>query len=105
MFKHYLKSALRHFRQQKSTTAINVACLSLGLICFVFAWGIHSYLTQADSGHEGSDRLYVVTERIAITTTGTSYPRTAVAAWPVADYLRADFPQIDVARASTDEEI
>ncbi|HTE43156.1 MAG TPA: ABC transporter permease, partial [Steroidobacteraceae bacterium] len=105
MLNHYLITALRHFRQHKVTTGINVACLSLGLLCFVFAYGIHSYLTRSDNYQPNSQRLFVLTEKISIVGTDIAYPSTPSAAWVAADYLKAELPHLQVARASMDSEV
>jgi putative ABC transport system permease protein len=105
MFNHYLSTALRHFRQHRVATAINVLCLALGLTCFICAWGMYSYLTQADHGHSNAPRLHVLTERVFVPGTAMDYPATPSVAWPVADLLAAEHPELTIARATMDEEI
>jgi putative ABC transport system permease protein len=105
MFKHYLTTALRHFRQHKTTTTINVVCLAFGLTCFICAWGIYAYLTQSDRDHANAERLHVFTERVFVPGTELSYPATPSVAWSVADLFAAEHPDLKIARASMDEEI
>jgi len=90
MFKHYLTTALRHFRQHLVTTSINVACLALGLTCFLAAWGVTAYYSQSDSHHELAARTYVMT-----TKQSDSGFTMNVSPWLLAEHLRADFPQLE----------
>jgi putative ABC transport system permease protein len=95
MFKHYLTTALRHFRQQRVTTGINVACLALGLACFILAWGMVAYFEKADSYHARAERTHFVTARMSAS------PFTLVTTpWILAETLKAEFPQLEsVARS------
>ena len=96
MFKHYLQTALRHFRQHKVTTAINVACLSLGLTCFVLAWATGAYLGEMDSHQVRAARTFIVAPQAFGVSSQVRSP------WALADHLRNDFPQLEsVARLST----
>lgn len=100
MFVHYLVTALRHFRRHKVTTVINVACLAMGLACFVLAWGATAYYEKADSYHERAKRTYFVTshQKGGFTLPGSP--------WVLADALRAEFPQLEfVARSLASEEL
>jgi putative ABC transport system permease protein len=106
MITHYLSTALRHFRRHKLTTAINLASLSLGLVCFVVAFALTEYFWQSDRHHANGARIYAVTERIHVPGTDVNYPAMPNTAWPVAEYLRADFPQLaGIARASMAAEV
>jgi putative ABC transport system permease protein len=106
MFTHYLSTALRHFRRHTLTTAINVASLALGLICFITAFAFTQYLRESDRHQRNADRLYAITERIYVPGTEVSYPTLTYAAWPTANYLKTDFPQLEaVVRASTSGEV
>jgi putative ABC transport system permease protein len=87
---HYLSTALRHFRRHKLTTAINVLCLTLGLMCFVVAWGTVSYFEQRDRYHANADRTYFMTW------SEQARPREQLTgAFLLAPQLRADFPELD----------
>src|SRR5688572_12326956 len=90
MLKHYLSTALRHFRQHKFSTAINVACLALGLACFVFAWGVATFFGRSDYYHERADRTFIFTTQES----GSSFAMN-VSPWLLAEHLRADFPQLE----------
>jgi putative ABC transport system permease protein len=89
MFKHYLTTALRHFRRYKSTTAINVACLALGLACFILAWSIVAYFGEMDRYHSRAARTYVVAPQSGGVSTQVRSP------WALAEYLKADYPQLE----------
>jgi hypothetical protein len=60
MFKHYLTTALRHFRLHKVTTSINVVCLAIGLSCFLAAHWLVTSARSADTYFSNSDRIFVV---------------------------------------------
>jgi putative ABC transport system permease protein len=90
MFKHYLQTALRHFRQHKLSTAVNVACLALGLTCFVVAWGFTAYYDKSDYYHERAARTHILTT----TESGSNFTMN-VSPWLVAEHLRVDFPQLE----------
>jgi putative ABC transport system permease protein len=106
MFHHYLNASVRHFRRHKLTTAINIASLALGLICFIMAYALTQYLRESDRHHRNADRLYAITERLYVPGTEVSYPTVAFATWPLADYLKTEFPQLEaVVRASRSAEV
>jgi putative ABC transport system permease protein len=95
MFKHYLITALRHFRQHKVTTSINVVCLTIGLVCFLAIYAMITYISSGDKHFANSDRIYFLQQgaKSMVASTFSS----AVAA----QYLKADFPQLEtVARAT-----
>jgi putative ABC transport system permease protein len=100
MFNHYLTTALRHFRQHRLTTAINIVCLTGGLVCFL---AVHWWITSSRSGDgyfPNADRIVVLTQA-SRSDSGFSLER-PVTAWKALDYLRADFPEIDVIARATD---
>ena len=90
MFKHYLQTALRHFRQHKLTTSINVICLTLGLASFMGAWGVAAYYSKSDWYHERAARTYVMT-----TKPSDSGITMNVNPWLLGEHLRTSFPQIE----------
>jgi putative ABC transport system permease protein len=99
MFTHYLSTALRHFRQHKLTTGINVACLALGLTCCVLAWGTAAYYGKSDAYHAQAARTYLITaKKSSLNLTLQSTP------WRLAEHLRAEFPELTVAHARFPQE-
>jgi putative ABC transport system permease protein len=102
MFERYLKTAFRHFIRHKTTTAINVACLALGLTCFVVAWGATAYYRQMDSYHSKASLTYALTSVDSRNGGSITLP---INPWPLAEHLRAEYPQLyAVTRASLPQE-
>jgi hypothetical protein len=101
MFKHYLTTALRHFTRHKATTAINIACLSAGLLCFMFALGVVNFLDGSDRHHSNADRTYVVTTQLSRGNGEAIFPAIPNSALSVAKHLQASSTEpLVVARAS-----
>src|ERR1700712_2204341 len=63
MIKNYLKVAWRNLRSNKAHSFINIAGLSIGLVCslLILLW-VQSELS-VDSFHKNKDRLFTVYER------------------------------------------
>ncbi len=100
MLRHYLKQALRNFWRFRLTTAVNIAGLALGLVCFVATYVYLQSLLNSDTQYPKAPRIYVLTQELW-TPEGerfvAAYP---TAGAPAAKYLKADFPALDaVARA------
>src|SRR5262245_59970144 len=91
MISHYISTAIRHFRQHRLTTAINIACLALGLTCFMLVWGTAAYYEHADRYHARADRTYVLTERN--TGLGMTLQMTP---WLLGQHLRTGMPELEV---------
>jgi putative ABC transport system permease protein len=100
MFRHYLTTALRQARRHKLTTAINIVCLSIGLVCFVIAYGSVIYLKASERAFPNADRTYVISSN------RLGENNTVVVAMPITPgllgkYLKADVPELEaVARAT-----
>lgn len=92
LLKHYLITALRHFGRHKVVTGVNVACLAMGLTCFIVAWGTTAYFAQGDRHQSNASRFYVV---IMSDATREGAPVPAVTPRVLAEHLAADFPQLD----------
>jgi putative ABC transport system permease protein len=95
MFKHYLTTALRHFRQHKLTTGINVVCLTIGFVCLLAIHAMLTYISHGDKHFANSDRIYFLTQRTnsAVASTFSSFI--------AAKYLITEFPELEtVARAT-----
>ena len=106
MFKHYLTTALRHFKHHKLTTSINILCLAFGFVCFALAFGMVRYTTSADLYHEKADRTYVLTQRNEFLGANTSIATQAHTGLGLAKYLKSDFPDIEIAaRAFNSSEV
>jgi putative ABC transport system permease protein len=96
VIRHYLNNALRHFRRHRFTTAINVACLALGLTCFVFAWGMAEYYTNGDHYQSNASRIYFMTGQSM--RPGDPAMSLTVTPWMLGESVRTDFPDVEVAR-------
>jgi putative ABC transport system permease protein len=95
MLKHYLTGALTHLRRHKVTTAINILCLTIGLVCFLANYTIITYLESGDRHYADSDRIYLIHWRTSET------PFIAYGSFLAARYLKSDFPQLEaVARVT-----
>ena len=92
MFKHYLTTALRNYRASPYITLVNLVSLSLGLACFLSAWGAVNYLRASDSQFENHERIYAITrERVE----GAEIGASLFVPPPVAKHLRSDFPELE----------
>ena len=78
MFTHYLNAALRHFRQHKLTTSINVVGLALGIACFIAAYAIVGYLRSSEAALPNASRTYFLAHlgngKIPMTAEGREAP-------------------------------
>lgn len=105
MFKHCFVNALRHFLRHKTATTINLMCLIIGLTGFVGAYLTATFLDSADKYFPNSDRIFAITQTAMIPGSGVPAGTLPYAAWMTAKYLRSDFPQLPVARATLPEKI
>jgi putative ABC transport system permease protein len=89
MFKSYLKLALRNLWKHKTTTAINVLSLSVGLAscALVFLFCQHEF--SFDKGFDRGEDIYRVTSDFG---GGSSAP---TAGLPYAKYLKSEIPEIE----------
>ena len=72
MFMNYIKIALRTFKKEKVYSFVNLAGLSLGLVCFILIslWVRHE--TSYDRFHVKKDRIFRILNANANGTFGTS---------------------------------
>ena len=89
MFKNYIKLALRNILKHKTTTAINVLSLSIGIAscALVFLFCQHEF--SFDKGFDHSDDIYRITSTFK---DGSSAPTVAL---PYAKYLKSEIPEIE----------
>jgi putative ABC transport system permease protein len=100
MLGHYLLVAVRSMRRAPTLSAINILTLTLGLVCFLAAYGIVGFWDRAEAHFANAPRIYVVTTSVAPTGSDTRSGQSPLSNSSVAQYLRADFPAIDaIARA------
>jgi putative ABC transport system permease protein len=99
MLSHYWTQALRNFNRHRLTTAVNLAGLSLALICFVSTSVLLQSILQTDTHFPKANRTFVITQEMW-NRGSRMIPAFPQAAPPTAKYLKADFPQLEtVARA------
>lgn len=99
MYKHFLETALRNLWRFKTTSAITITGLSLGLGCFISALGSVILLTSGDAHLRSVDRIYIVAEALRPRGTQTFDLASMRSSPPLAERLRTDFPQLTVATA------
>lgn len=92
MFRNYLKVAARNLLHNKNYTFINVTGLVIGIAASMLVFLLIRFETSFDDFHRDPDRIFRV---VAVTTTpdGVAYLRGT--AFPVAQGLRSDYPQLE----------
>ncbi|SFE73424.1 putative ABC transport system permease protein [Chitinophaga sp. CF118] len=94
MLKHYLKIAIRHLRQQKVITAINIAGLSIGMACCILIILFVKDERSYDTFHVNANSIYRLNSAIIKDNEANRIPMTQFAAAPA---LKAEL--VDVKRA------
>lgn len=89
MFKSYLKLAIRNLWKRKTTTAINVFSLAIGLTCCALVFLYWQHELSFDKGFDNRDDIY----RITSTFKGESKAPTV--GLPYAKYLKSEIPEIE----------
>jgi putative ABC transport system permease protein len=103
VLKHYVTNALRSFWRFRVTALVNLAGLTLALVCFIATYlFLDALLRNGDLEFANADRTYVVTEELWTSPTERMIPAFPAASRGVAPYLRADLPGLEaVARLIT----
>jgi predicted permease len=91
MLRNYLIITIRNLKRNFTYTLVNTLGLSVGLAACLLLFMVVIYQTSFDDFHVKKDRIYRVCT-VFHNQAGESYSEGA--ALPVADGLRADFPQI-----------
>jgi putative ABC transport system permease protein len=91
MLKNYLKTAIRSLKRQKVYSFINIAGLSLGLVCCILIILYVRFELSYDHYHQNADRIYRIIE-IEINEGKKDFSATTPA--PLAPALTAEFPEI-----------
>ena len=89
MFKSYLKLAARNLWKRKTTTAINVFSLAIGLTCCALVFLYWQHELSFDKGFDNRDDIY----RVTSTFKGESKAPTV--GLPYAKYLKSEIPEIE----------
>ena len=100
MVLNYLRMAYNTFGQLKAASLMHVLGLAIGLACAVVSYQFIEDLRSSDLQFPKAPRTYALTQKLWIGNSSTAIPAFPRAAAPAAEYLRADFPQLEaVARA------
>ncbi len=91
MFKNYFKTAIRNFKRNKSYALINTLGLAVGIAACFLIFLVVQFENSFDNFHPDKNNVYRVGTEFH-DQDGVSY--SAGVAFPVADGLRAEFPQI-----------
>ena len=92
MLKNYLKSAWQNLRSHKSYLAINTIGLAVGIAACLLVFLLIQYETSFDNFHKNRERIYRV---VAATKTRNGMNYSKGSAFPVAEALRIDYPQLE----------
>jgi putative ABC transport system permease protein len=94
MLTHDLTMAMRRLLQQRFHTAVGVAVLTLGLLCFVAANLFVNYVRSYDTHWSNSERIYIVAERTRSNGFALMPSFMTSTDAPVAEHLRTDVPEL-----------
>jgi len=92
MSKNYLKTAWQNLRSHKAYLAINTIGLAVGIAACMLIFLLIQYETSFDNFHKNKERIYRV---VAATKTQAGMHYSKASAFPVAQALRIDYPQLD----------
>jgi putative ABC transport system permease protein len=92
MFKNYLKTAWQNLRSHKAYVAINTIGLAVGIAACLLIFLLIQYETSFDNFHNNKERIYRVA---AATKTRNGMNYSQGSAFPVAEALRIDYPQLE----------
>src|ERR1700720_847245 len=92
MLKNYLKTAWQNLRSHKSYVAINTIGLAVGIGACLLIFLLIQYETSFDNFHQNKERIYRVA---AATKTKNGMNYSQGSAFPVAEALRMDYPQLE----------
>ena len=103
MFKNYFKTAIRNLKRNKSYAVINITGLAVGIAASLLIFLLIQFETSFDNFHKNKDRIYRVVAETK-TPDGVDYSRAT--AFPVAQGLRIDYPQLEhVGRIYEEEDV
>ncbi len=92
MLKNYLKTAWQNLRSHKSYLAINTIGLAVGIAACLLIFLLIQYETSFDNFHKNKEHIYRV---VAATKTRNGMNYSKGSAFPVAEALRIDYPQLE----------
>jgi len=92
MLKNYFKTAWQNLRSHKAYVAINTIGLAVGIAACLLIFLLIQYETSFDNFHKNKERIYRV---VAATKTKNGMNYSKGSAFPVAEALRVDYPQLE----------
>jgi len=92
MLKNYFKNAWQNLRSHKAYVAMNSIGLAVGIAACLLIFLLIQYETSFDNFHKNKERIYRV---VAATKTGDGMNYSKGSAFPVAEGLRTDYPQLE----------
>ncbi|HET7131358.1 MAG TPA: hypothetical protein VFJ95_03885, partial [Gammaproteobacteria bacterium] len=95
MLRHYVALALRNSRRTPVAAAVNVLTLALGLACFVIVYAFVAFWQNAEGHFAKADRIAVLTMSMRLPDGGFAFDDEPRVSDVVAQYLKADFPQLE----------
>jgi putative ABC transport system permease protein len=96
---HYLTIALRGFAHHKVHALLGILSLALGLMTFTAAFVLVEYLASSESYFPDASRIYTVYQQLSFG--GLPLPLSPMSSAALAESLRADLPQLTVARENS----
>ena len=102
MFLHYLKIAFRNMWIYRTQNIISVVGLAVGFVCFAFSALWIRYEMSYDNFHPKADRIYRVNTKFFKWDTAGSSSAEIIqdgTAYPLANWLKSNFPEIEEACA------
>lgn len=92
MLKNYFKTAWQNLRSHKSYVTINTVGLAVGIAACLLIFLLIQYETSFDHFHKNKERIYRV---VAATKTPNGMDYSKGSAYPIAEALRIDYPQLE----------
>ena len=92
MFKNYIKSALRSIRKRRGYSLLNIAGLTIGMICCLLIFHYVSYERSYDRFEPEADRIYRI--RLDMYEKGELSYRSATSYPAIGPTLLKDFPEV-----------
>jgi putative ABC transport system permease protein len=92
MIRNYLKTAWQNLRSHKAYVAINTIGLAVGIAACLLIFVLIQYETSFDNFHNNKERIYRV---VGATKTKDGMNYSKGSAFPVAEALRIDYPQLE----------
>ena len=92
MFKNYFKTGWRNLTRKKSYAVLNITGLAVGIAACMLIFLVVQFETSFDNFHNNADRIFRV---VAATKTPDGINYKSSSAFPVAQGLKIDYPQLE----------